>query len=620
MPKTDESLFLRAALAAKAIDLAQFNEAMEALERDENFDAEKFLTGRGFLNEDGLKRVRDAAAGTEKPLSEDTTFSENFKVEKVLGQGGVGRVFLAIEKNIDREVAIKELIGERIGANSERAMARFLREAKISGQLEHPNIVPVYRLDVRPDGRFYYVMRHVEGRTLLHAINEQAGKRPEKALAGRLGLLGDFIAVCEAMGYAHSKGIIHRDLKPSNVVIGEFGETIVLDWGLAKRLTDPETHDGAVEANDPSESDTGELRTMAGAKLGTPPYMAPEQVDHSLGTVDAKSDVYSLGVMLYLILTGEKPYIGKAKEMMERIASAEPSPSPRRSDLSIPPELAAICEKAMTKERALRFADASELAAELKAYRDGRLVGVYAYSRKELFRRFISRNKAAVAATLAIVLSIAGGFAFATHYAVIAERERARAENALVDISRLSQEAVELGRNTVAHFNAFFASLVSELRSLAAAAGGIDSQAKITAFLTGRSDIAAIVVSSDGSLTTQPADAVKMFGMPPEDIARMTIDIPSGRFEATDAWKTSGGRHAFALIFPSGKNPGDSLTAILLIEDIFPAALAFDPRKHPYQVWCMDTDGTIIYDEDDSEIGRVLFTDESYSNYPELQA
>lgn len=621
MPKADPTKLLRAALAAKAIDLAQYNEAMEAMELDPELDPAKFLLDRGFANEAVLKKIVDGAAEAILHPADEKTFSENFKVERMLGQGGVGRVFLALEKNIGREVAIKELIGERLGANSERAMARFLREAKISGQLEHPNIVPIYRLDVRPDGGFYYVMRHVEGRTLLHAINELAGEKPESGLAGRLRLLGDFIAVCEAMGYAHSKEIIHRDLKPSNVVIGEFGETIVLDWGLAKRLSDPETHDGAGEIEPALEGDSGELKTIAGAKLGTPPYMSPEQIDRSLGPVDAKSDVYALGVMLYLILTGEKPYKGTAREMMEKIASDVSSPSPRDSALPIPPELAAICEKAMAKKRELRFANAAELAGELCAYRDGRLVGVYAYSPMELFRRFVARNRAAVAALLTVVVSITAGLAFATHYAVIAQRERARAEAALVDISRLSEDAVELARKTVDHFNGFFETLVSNMQSIASEIrGGADAAAKMAELAARQPGIGAVVLFRKGEFVSLPADAAQKLGLPPKGIAKLEIDIPEGRFEATDAWNTADGRHAFAFVFPLGENTDDRLTVLLVIEEIMPLAFAFDPRSHPYQVWCMDSDGTIIYDENEEEIGKVLFTDAMYASYPELLA
>ncbi|HPM41300.1 MAG TPA: protein kinase, partial [bacterium] len=513
------------------------------------------------------------------------------------------------------------LIGERLGAGSERAVARFVREAKISGQLEHPNIVPVYRLETRPDGGVYYVMRHVEGRTLLHAINEHSGKGAEKALAGRLSLLGDFIAVCEAVGYAHSKGIIHRDLKPSNVVLGEFGETIVLDWGLAKRLTDPETHDSASDVQPVAAEETGDgFKTIVGAKLGTPPYMAPEQIDRTLGQVDSKSDVYALGVILYLILTGEKPYSGTAKEMMGMIAGAEPSPSPRGAGTFVPPELAAICEKAMSKNRAERFASASEMATELKAYRDGRLVGVYAYSTTELIRRFVARNKALVGAMAAVVFSIAGGFAFATHYAVMAENARRQAEGALVEVTRISEEAVELARNTVAHFDDFFRILASDIGATAAApAAPSDDLARLKNLIERHPEISALVLTRGGKALSYPADAIGRFGLPPPEIAKVRIEAAAGGFDATDAWKASDGRYAFAFVFGAGAD-GDTLTAIFTIDKLMPAAFAFDPRKNPYQIWCMDADGTILYDENPEEIGKNLFTDEMYANYPELRA
>ena len=420
---------------------------------------------------------------------------------------------------------------------------------------------------------------------------------------------------------AHSKGIIHRDLKPSNVVLGEFGETIVLDWGLAKRLTDPETHDSVSDLPQETGEDSSDgFKTIVGAKLGTPPYMAPEQIDRTLGPVDSRSDVYALGVILYLILTGEKPYSGTAKEMMVTIAGAEPSPSPRRAGPFVPPELAAICEKAMSKNRAERFASASEMAAELKAYRDGRLVGVYAYSTMELFRRFVARNKALVGAMAAVVLSIAGGFAFAPHYAVMAENARRQAEGALVEVTRISEEAVELARNTVAHFDDFFRVLAQDIGATAAApASPSEDPANLKSLMEKHPEISALVLTRGGKALSYPADAVGRFGLPPADIAKVRIEAAGG-FDATDAWKASDGRYAFAFVFDAGAGDGGTLTAIFTIDRLMPAAFAFDPRKHPYQIWCMDADGTILYDENPEEVGKNLFTDEMYANYPELRA
>ncbi|MGH8572240.1 MAG: serine/threonine-protein kinase, partial [Gammaproteobacteria bacterium] len=312
--------------------------------------------------------------------------------------------------------------------------ARFVREAKVTGRLEHPGIVPVYDLGATSKGSPFYVMRLVRGDTLSKALAACTAKRPEAALAERLRLLGRFIDICETMAYAHSRGVVHRDLKPGNIVLGGFGETIVLDWGLAKIAAEADT----VAAGSPGIADVASADlTRQGAILGTPAYMAPEQLDTSFGDIDPSTDVFALGCILYHILTGHAPLVGDTYTILARLGSPEPMPSARVAAVPVPPELVAICDKGMRKEQAGRYRDAGELAAELRAYRDGRLVSTYAYSRTELLQRSVARNKAACIAALFAVAAILVSAGLALEFGYEAHAARATAQGA----ERTAQDA-----------------------------------------------------------------------------------------------------------------------------------------------------------------------------------
>src|SRR5687767_4667792 len=228
-------------------------------------------------------------------------------------RGGLGRVVRAVDRRLGRTVAVKELL-----RNDESHEARFMREALITARLEHPGIVPVHEAGRWPNGAPYYVMKLVEGRTL----KELFAQKP--ALRDRLGLLEHVIAIADAVGYAHSEGVIHRDLKPSNVIVGEFGETIVVDWGLAR---------------DTKRSDLPELRpsgellvaqgsgvsTISGKVVGTPAYMAPEQARGEV--VDERADVYAIGAVLYELLAGKAPHADETPQaVLDRVIAGPPAP------------------------------------------------------------------------------------------------------------------------------------------------------------------------------------------------------------------------------------------------------------------------------------------------------
>ncbi len=574
------------------------------------------------MSDENPKHTQDEAI--EAPYAEELT------LRGMLGQGGIGRVFLGFDKKIGREVAIKEPIEEKLGANKTRVLARFVREARISGQLEHPGIIPVYEFGTKANGIPFYVMKRVQGRRLKEAIESCVAFREEDELRMRLALLPAFISICDAVGYSHSRKIIHRDLKPSNIVLGEFGEAIILDWGLAKRLDEEADSEEEIPSAAPSlEEMADSFHTMQGALVGTPSYMSPEQIDKRFGDVGTESDVYALGAILFLMLTGEKPYAGTPREVMKQVASFEPSPSPRSRRSSIPSELAAICEKAMAKRKENRFKDAAELAFELKAFRDGRIVSVYAYSRRELFARFVSRNKAAIAAAAVVIVSIVAGAGLALNFAADARVARARAERALVDVTALSSSAINLSSDAAESAGRDFTSVIKALdKSTRRIAGygsisnekavallkelvGIDKDALALATITPEGKVAAMY--PERSDTAEALSTV----FARESAARFDANKQS----ASGLVRMPDGSHVFAIASPikRGSSEIGVLAVLYTAEKAIPAAMSFDPLKSEYQVWCMRGDGLIFYDEDPDQIGRSLFTDEIYAKFPELR-
>ena len=316
-----------------------------------------------------LPQPNAAAPGTT--IDEVPGAQERYSLSRLHATGGIGRVWLAHDSDLGREVALKELRPEK--AENAAHWTRFLREARITGQLEHPGIVPVYELGRRPENQQpYYTMRFVKGRTLTKAAQSYHQKR----LAGQakaldfLTLLNAFVAVCNTVAYAHSRGVIHRDLKGQNVVLGDFGEVVVLDWGLAKRVDRPDSDSAApfprVDLENPSEVDL----TMQGQMIGTPAYMAPEQAAGRLDLIDHRTDVYGLGAILYEILTGQPPFTGlNTAEVLRKVREVEPLP-PRQLCRDAPPALEAVCLRALAKHPADRPTTAADLAMQIQGWQE----------------------------------------------------------------------------------------------------------------------------------------------------------------------------------------------------------------------------------------------------------
>ncbi|MDA0836255.1 MAG: protein kinase [Planctomycetota bacterium] len=322
---------------------------------------------------------------------------ERYEVIGEIGRGGLGRVLKADDKEMNREVALKELLPMPGLSTLERQLkesriARFMAEARITGQLEHPSIVPVYEIGQREDGGIYYTMKIVRGKTLHQRLKRKSGSKqpstntisssklriPEDSLpldlAGRLPLLSNFVDVCHAIAYAHSKGVIHRDIKPKNIMIGDYGETVVLDWGLAKHR----------EQKQPG------YRTMVGEVIGTPEYMPPEQARGMIEEIDERSDVFSLGAVLYEILTGQSPYQSDSKTEALVAASKAIILPVNEVEPHAPPELSAICEKALQPYPKDRYANADSLARDVQYYLSGQLEKrIRAEEREQTARRYL---------------------------------------------------------------------------------------------------------------------------------------------------------------------------------------------------------------------------------------
>ncbi len=356
---------------------------------------------------EGDKEVNDGSIGMA------TSRSGRFRLLEPHDEGGLGKVWIAYDCELNREVALKEIQSRY--ADDETSRIRFATEAMVTSGLEHPGVVPVYGFGHYNDGRPYYTMRFVRGtsfRSAIRRFHENSRKRKSVHSVEMRRLLNQFLDVCNTIHYAHQRGVLHRDLKPSNIMLGDYGETLVLDWGLAKTI-DSE-HDLDAPREEPSLRPriaglrTDGAETLLGKALGSPAYMSPEQARGEHDQLGSATDVYSLGATLYTMLTNQAP-IQKGAQTQEMLTAVQRGdwPRPRAIKNSVPRALEAICLKAMALEPADRYESASALGQEVEQYLADEPVLAMP---ENVFRRtwrVVRRNDAIVGAIVLTLVTVA---------------------------------------------------------------------------------------------------------------------------------------------------------------------------------------------------------------------
>ena len=360
---------------------------------------------------------------------------QRYEMRGEIARGGMGVIHRIYDNDVRRPLAMKVILGkgdaEKTGDTpgvDSRSLGRFLEEAQVTGQLDHPGIVPVHELGVDHDGQVYFTMKLVKGEDLRSVFDRVHDPNDDEWNQTRA--LGVLLKVCEAMAYAHSKGVIHRDLKPGNVMVGKYGETYVMDWGLARVLGKKDEKDLRIRPEfgltstdvkshrrDSSDaSPDSPLITMDGDVVGTPAYMSPEQARGELDRMGPQSDVYAVGAMVYHLLTGHMPYVKPGllanQHAIWRWVQSGPPDSLTHAAKGAPTELVAICEKAMTRLTEGRYADMDALAVDLRAYLEHRVVAAYESGSIAELKKWVARNKAlaTTAAAAALVTAALTGW------------------------------------------------------------------------------------------------------------------------------------------------------------------------------------------------------------------
>jgi formylglycine-generating enzyme required for sulfatase activity/tRNA A-37 threonylcarbamoyl transferase component Bud32 len=358
----------------------------------------------------------EAVPGAARPSDRSGT---RYRVLRPHARGGLGEVFVALDVELRREVALKEIQGRH--ADRADSRARFLLEAEVTGRLEHPGVVPVYGLGCYVDGRPFYAMRFVKGDSLKDAIKRfhrgSTGKKEAGARTLELRqLLRRFVDVCNAVAYAHSKGVLHRDLKPENIMLGAYGETLVVDWGLAKIMTGADTADAPVpvKANG----------SVAGAVIGTPQYMAPEQAAGKNDQLGPASDVYALGATLYHLLAGKRPFPDDDVAKVLRLVQSGAFPPPREINAAVPRALEAVCLQAMSLRPQDRYGSPKELAADVERWLADEPVSAWREPLLVRLRRWGRRHQTLVTSSGVLCVTLVA--ALFVGYLVVSQEQRAK--------------------------------------------------------------------------------------------------------------------------------------------------------------------------------------------------
>ena len=433
---------------------------------DNTTDSQLFSPGSRSKNDDKTDAIdiSDAPAAPSPAARPNPAAMGNmvgrFALKGLHARGGLGEVFTARDTELNREVALKRI--QIRFADDPSSRRRFLSEAEITARLDHPGVVPVFGLVNDRFGRPCYAMRFIRGETLKDEIeryhaSDRGAKAPEykdkevkasnspdevrgqpRSVAFRK-LLQRFIAVCQAIAYAHNRKVIHRDIKPANVMVGSFGETLVVDWGLAKSLDDTPAAEHLLKAaaeagfrHDPEATEQPDYVTMAGTAIGTPAFMPPEQASGRLDLLGPGADVYSLGATLFAILTGKSPFSGGSSETIDKVRRGDiPTAASVSPDVS--PPLDAVCRKAMSFRIEDRYTNSSELSADIERWLSDEPVSCYRDPFAARLARWARRHPARVAASISLL--VAGVFA-AAGIALAVSREQAKTNEALVRVTQ----------------------------------------------------------------------------------------------------------------------------------------------------------------------------------------
>jgi len=379
------------------------------------------------------------------PTTKAPEVGSRFRILRHHADGGLGRVNIALDQQLHREVALKEIRPDH--AHSEERKQRFAFEAEVTGRLEHPGVAPVYGVGRYDDGRLYYAMRFIHGETLRSAILQHFQRMrlqttSQKELAQRQ-LLSRFVSVCHTIHFAHSRGVLHRDLKPDNIMLGEYGETLVVDWGLARVLDGDDTDsDGATYLKPVGDFD----QTVHGHAHGTPGYMSPEQAQGKTAELAPPTDIYGLGATLFSLLTGEPPFREKTTDAtLAKVLTGDFEP-PRKRRPEIPRMLEAICLKAMQLDPASRYATAADLARDIECFLADEPIAAREDTLIEILNRCSRRHRTAVLATTAAMLLVTCfsilGVGYLNHQRLRADRYAQGEHKARVEQKSQLQEAL----------------------------------------------------------------------------------------------------------------------------------------------------------------------------------
>ena len=396
---------------------------------DEFLDAS---TSSGFGSEETKSQQADAIA-TE-------WYSDRiarFRKQKLHEQGGLGNVWLAEDAELDRDVVVKEIKSKY--ANSASHRARFARETKITGSLEHPGIVPVYGQGFSNDGSPFFAMQFIQGKNLRRSIKQfHAGTNAEKTSREFNRLIQHFIDVCDTIEYAHNQGVIHRDIKPENIMVGQFGETYLIDWGLACNAASRSNEGLAAGGEVDCDQEQSELLSQAGQTIGSPAFMSPEQADGSLEKVTAAADVYGLGATLFSLLTGS--------ENPNRVVVDQKLPRFEQFGLHAQPHLKpllSVCHKAMATEPADRYSSVQKLREDVENFQLDKQVMAHEESVFERLSRWLRRNRTFLSAAVMTLALVSLVSMFAAFW-INSERNRAilarESESGLREKAEASQQ------------------------------------------------------------------------------------------------------------------------------------------------------------------------------------